>query len=328
MIEIHLDIPRPTDLTLLHPVSSLMWERKIRNSKPGKRDDGFKLGLLVEGGGTRGAIGAGGLKRLGELGMRDVVDSIYGVSIGTWNAAWFLSYVHDAITMYYKPDFLRSFVDYKRVLRGKAPLDTDLLAESVSRLFPIDFAAIQDSGIELNILMANASADASDVTICLNQFTDKDDLMKALRPPIQAPMYCGGPIPYKEHLGWDYGLINRIPVERLIDDKCTHILVLSCLPEDYKPKQYNPLVLMMMKHYLSRYNPQLYTHFEGGAASLYDTLAFLREKNELRSGPPYVATSFVPRGQKKLSTTESKAVVLREAIQTAKDSVQRLMMAE
>ncbi len=39
---------------------------------PYDRKDNFKLGLVVEGGGMRGAVSAGGLLELGNLGFRQV----------------------------------------------------------------------------------------------------------------------------------------------------------------------------------------------------------------------------------------------------------------
>ena len=39
---------------------------------PYDRKDKFKLGLVVEGGGMRGAVSAGGLLELGNLGFRQV----------------------------------------------------------------------------------------------------------------------------------------------------------------------------------------------------------------------------------------------------------------
>lgn len=48
----------------------LLRKRADQNSKPGKRSDGFKLGLVVEGGGMRGAVSGGALQALHDLGLR------------------------------------------------------------------------------------------------------------------------------------------------------------------------------------------------------------------------------------------------------------------
>lgn len=48
----------------------LVLERARLESLPLQRSDGFKLGLVVEGGGMRGAVSAGSLVALDELGLR------------------------------------------------------------------------------------------------------------------------------------------------------------------------------------------------------------------------------------------------------------------
>ena len=48
----------------------LLQSRARQGSKPGSRTDNFKLGLVVEGGGMRGAVSGGALQALHDLGMR------------------------------------------------------------------------------------------------------------------------------------------------------------------------------------------------------------------------------------------------------------------
>ena len=48
----------------------LLKSRAESSSQPGQRSDGFKLGLVVEGGGMRGASSAGSLQALHDLGLR------------------------------------------------------------------------------------------------------------------------------------------------------------------------------------------------------------------------------------------------------------------
>ena len=53
-----------------HPALQLLRQRAAQGSLPNDRKDNFKLGLVVEGGGMRGAVSAGGLLELGNLGFR------------------------------------------------------------------------------------------------------------------------------------------------------------------------------------------------------------------------------------------------------------------
>lgn len=56
-----------------HPVLELIKRRLREGSKPGRRQDTALLALVVEGGGMRGAVSAGGLQALHDLEMRCVV---------------------------------------------------------------------------------------------------------------------------------------------------------------------------------------------------------------------------------------------------------------
>ncbi len=56
-----------------HPVLELIKARLREGSQPGRRRDNAVLALVVEGGGMRGAVSAGGLQALHDLQMRYVV---------------------------------------------------------------------------------------------------------------------------------------------------------------------------------------------------------------------------------------------------------------
>ena len=56
-----------------HPALQLLRQRAAENSLPNDRRDACKLGLVVEGGGMRGAVSAGALLELGNLGFRQEV---------------------------------------------------------------------------------------------------------------------------------------------------------------------------------------------------------------------------------------------------------------
>lgn len=81
----------PLSVKLEHPTIQVLQKRWESKSKPGKRSDGFKVGLVVEGGGMRGAVTGGMLMQLHSIGMKDAFDVVYGSSAGAMNATYFLS---------------------------------------------------------------------------------------------------------------------------------------------------------------------------------------------------------------------------------------------
>lgn len=61
------------------------------SSRPGQRGDGFKLGLVVEGGGMRGIVTGAMLMGLQDMGLTHCFDAVYGASAGAINSTYFLT---------------------------------------------------------------------------------------------------------------------------------------------------------------------------------------------------------------------------------------------
>jgi predicted patatin/cPLA2 family phospholipase len=82
-----------------HPVLSLVRERVLSKSKPGRRLQGSNspsadiphLALVIEGGGMRGAVSAGMAAALSTLDLLDAFDSIHGSSAGSIVGAYLVS---------------------------------------------------------------------------------------------------------------------------------------------------------------------------------------------------------------------------------------------
>lgn len=82
-----------------HPVLSLVRERVLAKSKPGRRQQGSNspstdiphLALVIEGGGMRGAVSAGMAAALSTLDLLDAFDSIHGSSAGSIVGAYLVS---------------------------------------------------------------------------------------------------------------------------------------------------------------------------------------------------------------------------------------------
>ena len=78
------------------------------------------IALVLEGGGMRGAVAAGMVSALEDLGMSDAFDSIYGTSSGAIAGAMFLARQSTMGVDTYCEDLVNGpFIRYRRVLSGR-----------------------------------------------------------------------------------------------------------------------------------------------------------------------------------------------------------------
>ncbi|KAL3944883.1 MAG: hypothetical protein SGBAC_001028 [Bacillariaceae sp.] len=129
-------------LDYVHPVAKLLAERKANGSQcveGGKREDGCKIALVVEGGGMRGCISGGMVCALNHLGLRDAFDVVYGSSAGSVVGAYFITgqlkwfgpeLYYDKLTTAGK-----EFIDTSRLLRvlGVGLADPRLFKDVLAR---------------------------------------------------------------------------------------------------------------------------------------------------------------------------------------------------
>jgi predicted acylesterase/phospholipase RssA len=124
-----------------HPVVKLLHERRRSNSTctEGPRPDGFKVALVIEGGGMRGCISTGMVAALYYLGLEETVDVVYGSSAGTVIGSYFITRQVQwfGTEIYY--DILTTagnrFIDSRRLLRalGLGLMDPRLIKDVITR---------------------------------------------------------------------------------------------------------------------------------------------------------------------------------------------------
>ena len=74
-----------------HEVLRVIADRVRRGSRPGKRQDGLRVALAIEGGGMRGTVSAGMALAQYETEVAHAFDAVYGASAGAITGAWLLS---------------------------------------------------------------------------------------------------------------------------------------------------------------------------------------------------------------------------------------------
>lgn len=215
-----------------HPVLDLMRTRRADGSAQGHRADGHKLGLAVEGGGMRGIVSCAMLSALEDFGYTQVFDAIYGGSSGSVNAAYFLAGdLWRSLSIYYDDLATRQFIDLRRILRRKAPLNVDFAFDVVFELTkPLDTAAVLASPIPLHVMIGLVDEGR---TISPSEFDSAADLKSALRAGSWLPVATTGSATFRGQRAIDGGALTSHPSRTALNDECTHLLSLSTRPAEH-----------------------------------------------------------------------------------------------
>jgi len=206
---------------------------RARGTADGKTD-GYKLGLVVEGGGMRGITSAGMLLGLKRQEMDDVFDAVYGSSAGAINLTYFLAPENFMAGANIYTDHIANnrFIDLSRMLdseKGRPVLDIDFLLDYVmEHLVPLDWDKVVKSNVPLKIAASSLNANKS---VLLENFRDKQDLVECLRASASVPGIAGGPVYHRGDTLVDAMVFEPVPVWSAIDDGCTHVLTLSTKPK-------------------------------------------------------------------------------------------------
>lgn len=231
-----------------HPVLELLRERRAKASSPGSRDDGYKLGLAVEGGGMRGIVSAAMLSALEDLGFSKAFDAIYAASSGAINAAYFLvGETWYPLSIYYDDLTTRKFLDFRRPLRRRAMLDLDYAFDVVvDHAKPLDYGAVLESPIPLHVAVTFVDTLVAEA---VSRFESKDDLKAALKASGWLPLAAQGTATFRGRPAVDGGALVAHPFRFAIQEPnpCTHVLSLSTRPMAPPRRQ-----LTMLQRYAAR----------------------------------------------------------------------------
>ncbi len=250
----------------------------LLSHKPGN-GDGLKIGLVIQGGGMRGAFSAGVAKVITEFGLNDNFDDVYASSSGCNTAAYMLSgqadmgitiYTEDLTRFWGKFNFLRPW----RIGTGKA-MNLDYLVDVVmGQRKPLNLKKVRDSKTTLKMYVTDYESGH------LDYFTNHQniDFLSAIKatcafPNFFPPVMIGG----KSFL--DGNIATILPIEQAIADRCTDILVIATVPESHhEPSRSRKLNFFQVL--LSRKFTIDFKEVRGNRVELYNhnlDLAFGRE---------------------------------------------------
>ncbi|MBO0802648.1 MAG: patatin-like phospholipase family protein [Nocardiopsaceae bacterium] len=214
----------------MHEVLKVLGERAKSRSAPGRRDDGLRIALGIEGGGMRGTVTAGMAYALHELGMTRAFDAVYGASAGAINGAWLVSSRPEGLRGWTDPSFARALIRWRALLRGRPVVDVRTLIEEVYvNTFPMDFASVIASPVEYHPLATDAATGKAEDLRPL--VSDVPEMRLALRASAALPFLAGPPVTLRGRRFYDAGVAESIPFRTPLAHGATHVLVLrSKLP--------------------------------------------------------------------------------------------------
>jgi predicted patatin/cPLA2 family phospholipase len=239
-----------------HSVIQLIRRRRDEGSKPGKRTDGRRVALVIEGGGMRGVVSAGMTAAIEQLGLRDAFDEVHGASAGAFNGAFLLAGQAAYLTALYPHGFGDpSFVNLRDTLLRKRPIfDMDYVVGEVWRhQRPLRTDVILASGIELHCTATDVD---STQIVDLTDLRSDEDIRCAMRASARLPWLAGPPVGFRGRRWLDATLAEAIPVHAA-QTTATDMLVLQTRPHGVQHTPLSSLVARLTDGYLTKINPAL-----------------------------------------------------------------------
>jgi predicted patatin/cPLA2 family phospholipase len=207
-----------------HEVLRALAARYRAGSQPLARDDGLRIALIIEGGGMRGIISAGMALALDELGLVPVFDTVYGASAGAITGAWLLSRP-EGLRGWAEPAYAKTLIRRSALLRGRPVVDIRALIEDLYQItFPMDFAAVLASPVELHPLATDAATGQS--TDLRPFIGNPAELRLALRASAALPLLAGPPVEFADRRFYDAGVSESVPYRTALAQGATHLLIL------------------------------------------------------------------------------------------------------
>ena len=206
-------------------ILDLIESRKDDNTVFGERKDGFKLGLVVEGGGMRGTVCAGAVALMEELDIRNVFDAFYAVSAGTPATVSYLAgQAKSGLAFYYNNLAGGNLVKITEIFRGKPVLKLGNLIEQITKQTLIDYKEIIARHSQVNFFATHAKTGA----VMRMDVSSPEKILQAMYYSCFVPLAAGLP---DENQLLDGGLSTTgIPIQQALEDGCTHVLCLLTRP--------------------------------------------------------------------------------------------------
>ena len=238
------------------PTLELIRQRVSRGDRPGERQDGFKLALVIEGGGMRGVVSGGMVSALEFLGLRDVFDAVYGSSSGAMAGAYFVArQARFGTTIYYQCINNRKFIRKSNIVLFRSIMNTAFLLDHVCRDDrPLRASDVLRGDLPLHVV---ASSTTRRDSVVISDFADETEVFEALRCSINVPGVAGSAVAFRgDHL-FDAALYESIPLKAAMAAGATHALVLLTRPAGQTRTPLSPLQAAWVRFRLRDQPPEI-----------------------------------------------------------------------
>jgi predicted patatin/cPLA2 family phospholipase len=294
-----------------HPVVALIRKRRDERSLPGRREDGRRIALVVEGGGMRGAVSAGMTAAIEQLGFTDTFDEVHGASAGSFNAAFLIAGQASYLTGLYEHGFGNPrFVSVRRVLRGQSLFNMDYVVNEVWRTQrPLHTDRILESAIELHCTATDVE---TALIVDLTDLRDDREIRTAMLASARLPWLAGPPVPFRGRMLFDGTLAEGVPVH-VPRTTATDMLVLQTRPHGIAHAPLSGGVANLTDRYLVKYNPAL-VELRRTRSARYDALIGELSRQAVdRTSVPAVCIIRPPAGSPMISQMENRASAMASA---------------
>ena len=298
-----------------HPVIELL----RRRAETGEREDGARLALAIEGGGMRGAVSAGMVIAVHELGLTDAFDFVFGASAGTLNGVWLLSgNPAEGLEPYADPSLIREYIRRSNALRGRPVVDTQRLVEVLyEERLPLRFDAVLSHRVRLHPLATDVeTGEAVDLAPTIS---DRTSLKRALRASTALPLLAGPPVEIGGRRYLDAGLAESIPFRAALAAGATHVLVLrSRRPQD--AERPSPVSRAVVGALLRRLGEPVRHGYLDRARRLAEDDALLDRHGADPALEPAMLAVRPPPDSPRVSRLESDSGVIRAGLQAGHEA--------
>jgi predicted patatin/cPLA2 family phospholipase len=255
------------------------------------RGDSWRVALVIEGGGMRGAISGGMALALHELGLVPAFDAVYGSSAGTISGAWLLSSYPEGLRGWADPEYARALIHRRAALRGKPVVGVETLIEEVYQTtFPLDYASVLASPVEFHPMGTDAVTGLS--TDLRPLIHDTAGLRLAIRASAALPLLAGPPVELDGRRFYDAGVSESIPYRTALAQGATHVLVLRSRRDPVTTTRPTRSDLVVAHNGLRKETPELQAAFLARAARLAaDDARLARAESAAgadQAGPPWL----------------------------------------